>query len=288
MYGAVVSLCDKRAAEWSGFAPFADTYIAFKAAYSRLPTIQALQNTAYTGFTERKQLVREALSDVLVQVANILELYGKLHQSPDWVKGVKTSLAALRKMSGASLIGFGTKLLGIANGLPPADLGVYGMSAGLLANAAERMKDFTEVIDEPAKMQAQSRRGTQELAAHMASMSQLLERLDIAARILERSQPDFCGVYRICRVIIDPSFHKRELTVKVTHVTTGQPITGAEALVTPGDIRKKTGAGGGFYIKKLDDGLYNLKLTCDGYQPQDVSFRIVGNKSRLIEVTMEP
>jgi hypothetical protein len=67
------------------------------------------------------------------------------------------------------------------------------------------------------------------------------------------------------RQIDDAAYGTRALTVFVFDASTNQGIPEVTASIQPGDITKKTGPGGKFYVGTLADGTYTINLTRAGY-----------------------
>jgi hypothetical protein len=287
MFKGVIHTCDAHQSAWSAFAPFADTYAEFKTVHAGLLNLISAQQSNIIGYTMNKKAYREELSHELLLIVQMLVLYSQLHNAPQVASDARTSRSGLNQLPATGLIGFGTRILQLASGLDPLLLAPIGLSSAVLQSAQDKLQDFTAQIDAPKNQLQQRVAATRELAGTIEALILILNRrLDPAANVLRISQPQFHSQYKIARRIIDPGFRKRAMIVRITDSVTGAKIAGVSAIITPGNIRKQTGAGGSFYINRLEEGTYTVKLEHESYEGKELIFYVVARTKGLLEVAL--
>jgi hypothetical protein len=115
----------------------------------------------------------------------------------------------------------------------------------------------------------------------------LQRRLDLAAAMLQDDHWDFYIVYKQCREMVDPPSRKRALPVEVRSAETGQPLPGAVAIISPGDIWKKTGPTGSVYMNRLEAGRYTIRMLHDKHQEYTERFNVIKSEATVLKVEME-
>src|SRR5205085_1324718 len=127
----------------------------------------------------------------------------------------------------------------------------------------------------------------EELVATINAIMELLhDHLDPAIAILRHTAPDFAFEYKAARMIIDPAFRTRALTVHVKDIANAHAIAGVSATIMPGKISKETGPGGSFYVNRLAEGQYTMIVSHETYGEKTVSFSIGGNRGEVLRVGM--
>ena len=288
MFAAVKATCDAYTSTWTPFAGFATAYAAFVSLMPDTATALALQSTSSTATTGIKKGLRTTLEGMLLQLSGALVYSGTINNDPQLAGDARTTPSDLKQMRDDSLVGFADKLLSLKT-LTVTELTSMGLSSDFYAEMTDAKAAFTTAIGTPRHMRGKSVRGTQDLAAIIASLNEILtRRMDPAAAVLNNTAPEFYSEYVTARKLVDPSYHTRALNVNVTSSGGGEPLAGVVAMITPGNIEKKTSAGGGFHLGTLAGGTYSMVLSIPGYQTKVVPVNIVDGQATTLEETMVP
>jgi hypothetical protein len=287
MLASVDSCCRARQADWSGCQPFVDSYAAFKALYDELPQVLNRQSDQSEGWTEYKRIRRDAVTPEAMRMARALEYYANINNNEELRADARTTPTMLQRMAEKAFVGHVTKLLSLVAAIDIAQLTPYGLSAAQVTTAGTLLSEFTAALGKPEHAATKAAAATKRLAAIVAEARSLLKRrMDLAAAMLQDDQPDFYLLYKNCREIVDPGSRTRSLQVVVRSAETGQLLPGADLIISPGDIRKKTGRSGMCYINRLQAGKYTIRLLHDKHQEYTGRFNVVNKERTVVEVEM--
>jgi hypothetical protein len=287
MLHAVRSACEAQTAVWADFPAFADSYAVFKLRYDEVKDAISDQLQKTFAATGQKESLREKLTPLAMRIARALQYYATINANEDLLADARTRESELKVMGEKAFVGHVSKLLSLVGGIPIAQLSPYGLTAAQVADASATLSAFTATMGQPQHCRTKAAAGTKRLAALLAEIRTLLNtRLDLAAEMMEDEHPEFYREYKICRVIIDPGYRKRALHVKVRSAETGQPLPGVTAILSPGDIRKKSGPSGSFHMNRLEAGKYTIKLLHDKHQEYTGTIRVGKNEGTVVELEM--
>jgi hypothetical protein len=172
------------------------------------------------------------------------------------------------------------------------DLTPYGITADsqlLLRNAID---DFTESMPKPRLNSTESKLITRQMAEYFIGAEKWLEQLDALIEILRNSEPDIYNSYLQARKTVDYGTRSNAVRGIIVDAITKIGLKGVtinfvianEKSLQPALV-KKTAAKGGFNIKSLAEGIYQIKLSKVGYVDQVITITV--NKGELCKVNVE-
>jgi hypothetical protein len=99
-----------------------------------------------------------------------------------------------------------------------------------------------------------------------------INEIDVLMEIIRNTQSEFYEGYKAVRMIVDSGTRKFALSGKVKDSVTGDALRGAKVIfklkteAEEIEIKKRTANAGGFIIKHLDEGDYQVSVSKPGYE----------------------
>jgi hypothetical protein len=162
-----------------------------------------------------------------------------------------------------------------ADAIAPA-LIPYGVTASQLADLLILMNAYYISIPKPRLGITDKKQATDYLPVIFGQVDRVLHQIDILIDVLRYSNKEFYSAYKTARKIVDNGHRKMALKGNVCDSDTGKELHGATLIITR-DVDngnpqtehkkyiKKTAKKGGFYIKCMPQGTYNIQITKPGY-----------------------
>lgn len=190
------------------------------------------------------------------------------------------------------------KLLNIANGLYGrvedhiTELPEYNLSPESQMTFRNQIDSFANAI--PA--QTQSELNKKELKRLVddgfTKADAVLVMLDAGVEIVHTSEPAFYASYKKARKIPELGNGSLQVQGTVTDAATGKPIAGTTINFyaqgqTTALLVKKTAAGGGFNVKSLPEGLYNITIEKTGCKTYSETITVVFEDLCRVDVKLD-
>jgi len=126
--------------------------------------------------------------------------------------------------------------------------------------------------------------------------------MDSAVEVVRLPEPVFYHAYRNARKIIDNGTGSLAVKGFVTEQTSGEPVKGATLLFSPlgvdgamraagamvsNGILKRTAQKGGYNIKSLPEGMYQVVVKKVGYEDQVVQVAVAAGERTTLDVVLQ-
>jgi len=179
-----------------------------------------------------------------------------------------------------------------------ADLENYGITSETLATFITSFNVFIESIPKASIDKAASKENTAQLATSIKSTIHALKKIDAAIEIIRLKEPKFYNAYKNLRKIIGTSKGSMILKGNIIDADTKQPVKNANIVFSMngngklaasganGAIVKTSALKGGFSIKSLPNGMYNVVITKNGYSEQKTTIAITNGELAKLNVEL--
>jgi uncharacterized membrane protein len=127
-----------------------------------------------------------------------------------------------------------------------------------------------------------------------------LENMDAAVEIIRLTQVDFYNGYKSARKVIETGAGSLSVKGLVTDAQTGLPLKGvtvsfaldggiakAASTTSEPELVKKTAEKGGFNIKGLESGMYQVTLKKAGYANQVTTISVSDGEMTELKISLE-
>ncbi|NOU17136.1 MAG: carboxypeptidase regulatory-like domain-containing protein [Bacteroidales bacterium] len=170
-------------------------------------------------------------------------------------------------------------------------LAAYGIAERMVTMFLNTINSFNEAIPTVREGAMSKKLYTTQLEDLYKEMDAALSNIDRIVEIVRLSHPDFYRGYQNSRLVIKRSGGSVALKGVVTDASSHEPLRGVTLIIAPVDgngaaIVKKTADKGGFMVKSLSEGVYNVTVSKSGYKDQVVTVAITNGELSVLNVEM--
>ncbi len=265
-----------------------------------IPQIQSIweqQKLSKKGVTDSKNQLKETLIVTTADYARKLGAYAKFTNDAKLAQEVKFSESKLRQVADTAVKGYGQIVYDLAQPIV-ASLAAYGITDETQAALAGAITAYNDSIGKPGAERSEGTQLTKQLTTLFKTADTALENMDAAVEIVRLTQVDFYNGYKSARKVIETGSGSLSVKGIVTDAQTGLPLKGVTVLFTldggmmkaaaantaEPEIVKKTAEKGGFNVKGLSSGTYQVTLKKVGYADQVVTISV--NDGEMTELNV--
>jgi hypothetical protein len=270
---------------------FAEFLAALDAAILQIQTNSEEQHFDTKGITDNKQQNRDALIIVTADASAKMQAFAKYTHDTVLLAEIKFTKTDLLHTSALVLVD-------IANGLYNridahlADVTPYGLTAASQTSYRTVIDAFAASIPQTRQSQLKTKENTLLEAQGIAAADEALGNIDSVVEIVRLTEPIFYAGYKNARKIVGQGTGTLQVQGIVTEAATAQPIPVATLAFrlngqTEVVLEKETAAKGGFSIKSLPEGIYDVTVTKVGFQTQTVTVIVRWDQLCNVEVALE-
>ena len=262
--------------------------------------LTGIEITPKTGITDSKNQLRSKLITMIGDYARKLTAYAKLNNNLELLNEVNFPESKVRNAPDTVVMDYALLVQNKA-GNHLADLTVYHITEQSQTALGEAMDNYFNYIGKPGVSGSEMVQNTMQLKQYFTQADAALERMDAAVEIIRLSDEGFYNTYRNSRKILNNG--RGSLTLKgiVTEQASGEPIKGATLVFTPvaenatmrstesggSPVTKKSANKGGFHIKNMAGGIYQVTIKKIGYEVQTVEVAVDGSELTTLNIQLQ-
>jgi hypothetical protein len=268
-----------------------------------IPQIQSIweqQKLSKKGVTDGKNQLKETLIVLTADNARKLGAYAKFTNNAKLAQEVKFSEGKLRQVADTAVKNYGQIVYDLAQPLV-GSLAPYGITDETQATLAGAITAYNDSIGKPGAERSEGTQITKQLAALFKTADTALENMDAAVEIIRLTQVDFYNGYKSARKVIETGSGSLSVKGLVTDAQTGSPLKGvtvsfaldggmmkaATTTTSEPELVKKTAEKGGFNIKGLATGTYQVTLKKAGYADQVATISVNDGELTELKISLE-
>lgn len=267
-----------------------------------IPQIQSIweqQKLSKKGVTDSKNQLKETLIVLTADYARKLGAYAKFTNNAKLAQQVKFSEGKLRQVADTAVKNYGQIVYDLAQPLV-GSLAQYGITDETQATLADAITAYNDSIGKPGAERSEGTQITKQLATLFKTADTALENMDAAVEIIRLTQVDFYNGYKSARKVIETGAGSLSVKGLVTDAQTGLPLKGvtvsfaldggmakASSTTTEPELVKKTAEKGGFNIKGLESGMYQVTLKKAGYANQVTTISVSDGEMTELKISLE-
>ncbi len=264
---------------------------ALDAAITQIQTNSEQRQLAGKGLVDNKSELKELLITLMMDGSAKMTAYAKYIRNTILQKEVKLSKNELDNVSGLDLVEVANVQYGIIN-THLTETALYGLTADTQKQYRSAIDAFAAAIPQPRQAQMQGRENTELRDQGFDKADDAVDNLDSVVEIVKLSEPVFYAGYKNARKIIDQGSGSLQVKGTVSEAGTDKPIAGATLIFrlsgnTKVVLEKDTADKGGFMIKSLDEGIYEVTIVKVGFQTQKITAVVNWNDLCVLDVKLE-
>ena len=280
---------------------YSNNFNNFVEATGFIQVLSGVQKTGRKGITDRKNQLRTELRVLVADYARKLIAYAKLTGNLELQQEVHFSESTIRMAADTAVLDYAQIVMQKA-GDNLASLTAYGINEATQNTLGSLMESYQNAIGKPGASRAESTQITQQLSDYFKKADEFLYHMDSAVEVVRLPEPVFYHAYRNARKIIDNGTGSLAVKGFVTEQTSGEPVKGATLLFTPlgvdgamraagamvsNGILKRTAQKGGYNIKSLPEGMYQVVVKKVGYEDQVVQVAVAAGERTTLDVVLQ-
>jgi len=272
-------------------ATFVDTIL-------QIQNIAEQQKMSKKGVTENKKQLKETLIVMSGDYARKLTAFAKFTKNTLLEQEVKFSESKLRQVADTAVKDYAQIAYDCSQPIL-LELKPYGIDADSQTLLLSSINSYNDSIGKPGVSRTEGSQTTRQLESLFKTADTALDNMDVAVEIVRLSQPAFYNSYKDARKIIERGIGSLAVKGFVTEASTGEPIKGVNlyfVLDGNGDsksaakesnaIMKKTATKGGYNIKSLPSGMYNVTVHKTGYVDQVVQIAVADGDLTELNISL--
>ena len=266
-----------------------------------IPQIQSIweqQKLSKKGVTDSKNQLKETLIVLTADYARKLGAYAKFTNNAKLAQQVKFSEGKLRQVADTAVKNYGQIVYDLAQPLV-GSLAQYGITDETQATLADAITAYNDSIGKPGAERSEGTQITKQLATLFKTADTALENMDAAVEIVRLTEVNFYNGYKSARKVIETGGGSLSVKGLVTDAQTGSPLKGvtvsfaldggmakAATTTTEPELVKKTAEKGGFNVKSLTSGTYQVTLKKVGYADQVATISVNDGEMTELKISL--
>lgn len=258
---------------------------------SKLLGFAAVETTNLTGISNRKNELKKIVGQNAYDLSTRIFAYAEQSNLVELQKDSYYPESALKYGTDAFVRDNSRKLYNLAQA-NLENLAAFGVTAETQATFLANIDQFEKAI--PLRRDSVSERVKRNKAydAVMVQTDAVLKKIDSLAVTLRLSDPDFYAGYQSARKIIDTGTAGLSVKGQVVEVGSLVPVPDAFVELMPlplnGDtpLKKRTAGKGGFQIKSVRPGNYQMKVSKYGYTEQVLDVAVNSGETTKLTITL--
>jgi hypothetical protein len=278
---------------------FAGYFTAIQTGITQIQVIREAQEFDKTGITANKNQLKANLIAQAIDISRKVVAYATFVNNPILLNEVKYNESELKKSADSILKDQCQVIYDRANSNVAA-LATYGVTPALLTTLLTTLNSYNTSIPKPRLGIADKKQATDQLVILLKSVDDNFTKIDTIIEIVRMSQPNFYNEYKIARKIVETGVGSLTLKGKISDLN-GVGLKGATITISAdggnnkalksakasNNVVKRTADKGGFNIKSLAEGSYNVTVSKPGYKDAIVTVNITNGELSVLDLELE-
>lgn len=263
---------------------FPASFSEFRNTVNQIKLINEQQENVRTGVAKDKKAIRNTLISLAADNSGKVFAYAKVTNNKELLDAVNFSISDLGRMTDVALRSYAESLNKKIQVLIQS-LTKYGINAATQKKFGEVIAAYDNSFAKPRLSIAEKREVTKLMESLFISAEAQIVKLDAIIGIIRYDQVKFFNGYKTVRKLVNFSSGLVSLKAAANDLATSEPLKGAIFTFKNNGttITKRTADKGGFYIKNMKTGTYEVLVKREGYKEKVVTVSIQdGERSELI------
>ena len=264
---------------------------ALDAAIAQIQSTSEQNHFSTKGITDNKQQLRDTLSTLTVDNSAKMQAYARYLHDTVLLAETKFTSSDLRKIPALELVDIAK---GLYNRIQAniAKVTEYNLTAETQTTFKAAIDAFTESIPQPRQSQLKSKENTLIETQAFADADEALSNIDTLVEIVKLTEPTFYAGYKNARKIVEQGTGSLQVQGTIVEAETQKPIPVATVTFrlsgqTTVVLEKETANKGGFMIKSLPEGIYDVTVTKVGFKTKTVTVTVRWDELCNVDIELE-
>lgn len=265
--------------------------VALDAAIAQIQSTSEQNHYSTKGITDNKKQLRDTLATQTVDNSAKMQAYARYLHDTVLLAETKFTRSDLRKIPALELVDISNGLYNrIQSNIDKVTS--YNLTVDTQTNYRLTIDSFIESIPQPRQSQLKSKENTLLESQAFAAADEALSNIDTLVEIVKLNEPTFYAGYKNARKIVEQGTGSLQVQGYITEAENQKPIplaTVAFRLNGQSEVvlEKETAAKGGFMIKSLPEGIYDVTVTKVGFKPKTITTAVRWDELSNLEVELD-
>jgi len=269
---------------------FPEFMAALDAAITQIQTNSEQHQLNTKGVTTNKQLLRDALITETIDASSKMQAYAKYTRNEVLMSEIKFKLNDLKDIPALDLVDIANIVYRRINDNLDI-LPLYGLNKQTQETYRADIDTFSASIPLPRQSQLKNKENSLLETQGFKIGDEAIDNIDGVVEIVRLTEPIFYAGYKNARKIVEQGTGSLQVQGNITDASTGNPLPGATITFrlsgqTEVILEKEAAAKGGFMIKSLAEGIYDVSITKIGFKTQVLTVVINWNELYNLDVAM--
>lgn len=264
---------------------------ALDAAIAQIQSTSEQNHYSTKGVTDNKKQLRDNLTTLTVDNSAKMQAYARYLHDTVLLAETKFTSSDLRKIPALELVDISK---GLYNRIQSNIEKVtdYNLTADTQTNFKTAIDTFTESIPQPRQSQLKSKGNTLLETQAFSTADEALSNIDTLVEIVKLTEPTFYAGYKNARKIVEQGTGSLQVQGVIIEAENQKPIPIATVTFRLNGqsnvvLEKETAAKGGFMIKSLPEGIYDVTVTKIGFKPKTVTTAVRWDELSNLDVELD-
>jgi hypothetical protein len=297
MYLAVKNFADANNSVTKDLPGFAENYSIFLGIIGKIQAIAEVQKKDTKGLAREKNNIKKSLIMIAADYSRKISAFATFKSDTRLLADVDFSETDYLRMTAVALRDYLQILHNKAEEHIEA-LGPYGITPDMQKTFLDKIIAFNALIASPRTGIVERIVATTTLSELFISADAALEKMDLAMGIIKLTRQDIFTMYTASRKLVETSSGSIALKATATEAGSGKPLRGVtfsfkhdgvqiNGRSTNNLILKRTSQMGSFYIKKMDAGTYEVRITKPGFKQLEIKVSVPEKEMCELNVQLE-
>lgn len=296
----LILFCDQKADVTANLPEFDSNLGVLRDIVAEIKTTGEKQKTGLTGIAVDKKQLRIRLINLGSDSARKLTSYAKLKNQHTLLGVIDFTISDFNRFSDLELRDNCQIVYDAAQGILP-ELGSYFINEETQSDLQVAIADFNGSMNAPRLGTTTKSQLTKQLVVLFKRAEVAVANMNASVELIRTSNPDFYNGYQTAGKVIRRGSVSLSVKGLVTESQTSNPIKGVTVTFTAvngtakllnqtsgnGVLVKKTAAKGGFNIKSLEGGTYQVLFQKHGYLEITQEVNVLNGELVVVNATME-
>jgi len=290
MFRTTTAFSDANSTIVTPLPQFNGNVVTLKSISQQIQDIGEQQKLDITGITKQKNLLHDQLVALAADTANKLTAYAHLTHNTELKGEVNITETAFKRFADSELKDYAHIIYNHAQ--PIVDLlADYAITATTQLALLNAINSYNAILGDPRLKKISKSQATTQLTNLFASGDAVLADMDVAAKIVQTSQPVFYKGYLAARKVIKVGTTKLSMKIVVTETGSDEPVKGVTVRVVADSdhtniFEKTTAAKGGINVKSMPAGNYHITFSKAGYATQTVTASVNDGETTTVNIKL--
>jgi hypothetical protein len=296
----LILFSDQQAGITANLPEFNSNLGELKDAIAEIKTTGEKQKTGLTGIAVDKKQLRIRLINLGSESARKLTSYAKLKNQNTLLGTINFTISDFNRFSDIELRDHSQIVYDAGQGILP-ELGSYFINEETQSDLQAAINDFNNSMNAPRLGTTAKSQLTKQLIVLFKRAEVAEANMNASVELIRTSNPDFYNGYQTAGKVIKRGTVTLAVKGLVTEAQTNNPIKGVTVTFIPvngtaklsqasgngAGLVKKTAAKGGFNIKSLDGGTYQVLFQKPGYTEITQEINVINGEMTVANAAME-